>query len=345
MNILFIGDLNTYARAYQRYKAMQDLGHEVTALATRPVPYRGGIDKPGLWWRVMNKLGYPPDRTGVNYRVLEAAKYQKPEIIWIEKGLTVRPTTLKHFEEIRPQATLVFYSEDDMYAKHNQSAYFRRCLPFYDIVFTTKSYNAEELPGIGAQRVVFVNKAYDQATHRPLPVTKEEKQQLGADVIFIGSFEQDRAQQMMHLAENDVPVRVWGACWEAWIGRHPNLTVEGRPVYESDYVKALCASKIALCFLRKANRDLQTDRTMEIPACGTFMLGERTQEHLRLFKEGKEAEFFDTKGELLEKVEYYLQHDEERERIARAGRRRCVKSGYSHHDRLEYMLGVINNDV
>jgi len=342
MELIYVGDMNSFRRSYQRLMAMRDLEHKVDAFSTRPVPWRPGMGKePSLYYRVRNKLGYPIDITDVNAKLVKAVEQNNCDAVWIEKGLMIRPRTLKRIKDICPQATLAFYSEDDMYAKHNQSAYFRRCLPLYDIVFTTKSYNVEELPQIGARRVVFVDKAYDRATHRPLPVTEEEKQRLRADVIFVGSFEEDRAQQMLYLAENGFPVRVWGGRWEAWKDRHPNLTVEGRPIYGEDYVKALCASKIALCFLRKINRDLQTDRTMEIPACGVFMLAERTREHLRLFEEGEEAEFFDSKKELLEKVRYYLEHDGERERIAKAGRRRCVESGYSHHDRLKYMLNMV----
>ena len=79
---------------------------------------------------------------------------------------------------------------------------------------------------------------------------------------------------------------------------------------------------------------------MEIPACGAFMLAERTDEHLRLFEEGKEAAYFGSNEELLEKVRYYLNHEDERRMIASAGRKRCLDSGYSHHERLKYMLSV-----
>src|SRR5829696_8072533 len=85
----------------------------------------------------------------------------------------------------------------------------------------------------------------------------------------------------------------------------------------------------------------QTSRTFEIPACGAFMLAERTDEHLRLFEEGKEAAYFGSNEELLEKVRYYLDHEDERRRIASAGRKRCLDSGYSHHERLKYMLSVV----
>ena len=80
---------------------------------------------------------------------------------------------------------------------------------------------------------------------------------------------------------------------------------------------------------------------MEIPACGAFMLAERTREHLRLFEEGKEAAYFGSNEELLEKVHYYLNHEDERSTIASAGRQRCLDGGYSHHERLKYMLSVV----
>jgi len=61
----------------------------------------------------------------------------------------------------------------------------------------------------------------------------------------------------------------------------------------------------------------------------------------RLFKEDKEAVFFDSKEELLKKIKYYLNHEKEREKIAEAGYRRCINSGYNYRDRLKYMLNKI----
>jgi spore maturation protein CgeB len=115
----------------------------------------------------------------------------------------------------------------------------------------------------------------------------------------------------------------------------------GDGVYGDDYAKAICASKISIGLLSRKAPDNITTRSLEIPACGTFMLAERTQEHLKYFREGEEAEFFEGEKELLEKCRYYLAHEEVRKRIAAAGRQACLTSGYSYHDRMREMMGEI----
>jgi spore maturation protein CgeB len=146
------------------------------------------------------------------------------------------------------------------------------------------------------------------------------------------------------LAQNGIPVRIWGGGWqEKWSVSHPNLKIESSPIWGADYARTICSFDINLNFLRKVNRDLQTTRSMEIPACGAFMLAERSAEHLELFEEGKEAEFFGSDAELLEKVKYYLIHETARRQIARAGRDRCLRSGYSNHERLKIILKLIES--
>lgn len=344
LKILFVGDLNKHARSFQRFRALKELGHDVTGLSFVPIGYIPGIsEKLTYRERIAHKLGYPLDTMGINSKIVNHLNSQDFNLLWIEKGLMVRPSVLKQARKLRPAVKIVSYAEDDMFARHNQSAYYRDCLPLYDVVFTTKSYNcnSDELPALGAKRVVFVDKAFDKHTHRPLSLSEEEKVQLGTDVGFIGTFEQDRAEKMLFLAENGICVCIWGNGWTKWVNEHPKLKVENQPIYNDDYVKAICATRINLCFLRKMNRDLQTDRTMEIPACRSFTLMERTDEHRRLFEEDREAVFFSSDEELLEKVRYYLKHEDERLAIAKAGRERCLKSGYSHHERLRFMLSQI----
>jgi spore maturation protein CgeB len=339
MKILFVGDLSSYARARQRFLAMQDLGHLVEGrswvpLETELIP---GY-KPNIWQRIRRKIGYPVDTVGINRTLIPNLAEFQPNLLWIEKATTFLPSTYKQVKQQFPNLKIVYYSEDDVYLFDNRSVYLKHSFPLFDAVYTTKPRNIQELPRIGAKNVVCIFQAYDRNVHRPISLSEEDRRHWGADVGFVGFFERDRAQQMLFLAQQGIKVRIWGFNWQAWVDKHPNLIVEGKPVFNEDFVKVLNATRINLNFLRKANRDRHTSRSLEIPACQGFMLAERTDEHLQLFEEGKEAEFFDSPEELLQKVKYYLTHDAELQRIAKAGRERCIKSGYSHRDRLNVML-------
>jgi spore maturation protein CgeB len=271
------------------------------------------------------------------------AREEQPQVLWVDKGLTIRPETLKMARSIVPGLVRVSYSPDDMMNPRNQSRRYVADIPLYDLHVTTKSYNVAELQEAGARRVLFVDNAFCPFVHRPMALTPAEKESLGGQVGFIGQFEDDRARLLAFLAEQGIRVKVWGDWPRRWRNYHPNLLVMGAPVWGDDYARALGAFDINLVFLHKGNRDLQTTRSIEIPACGGFMLAERTGEHLRLFREGAEAAFFGSRAELLEKVKYYLHHPEERRQVAAAGRERCVVRGYSNVDRLKLVFNQIED--
>ena len=111
-------------------------------------------------------------------------------------------------------------------------------------------------------------------------------------------------------------------------------------MYGEDMSKVLNSSKISLNILRKQNKSSHNMRTFEAPACGAFVLAEKSDEQLEFFEEDKEAVYFSSPKELREKVVYYLKHEEERKNIAQAGYQRCFKSGYSYLDRAKKILNV-----
>jgi spore maturation protein CgeB len=97
-----------------------------------------------------------------------------------------------------------------------------------------------------------------------------------------------------------------------------------------------------LGLLSKRVPETTTTRTFEIPATGVFMLAERTEDHLSLFKEGVEAEYFGNDEELKDKMRFYLKHDELRRKVAAAGRERCVRSGYDSRSQLVRVLDLVD---
>ena len=339
MTIVYCGELWHGGTCRMRSDALSTAGHKVVEVDTPYVP--AGLM--GLAVRALRKLGYALDPSGANEKLLASVGREKPQLVWIDKGMCITSRTLQTIRDLQPNTQTVHYSPDDMGGRHNQTRQYLDGIPLYDLHVTTKSFNVRELYGRGARAVLFVNNAYSADTHRPIEISPEERLSLGGPVGFIGAFEEERAEAMRFLAENGVPVRIWGGWgggWERWARKHPHskLRVENRAVWGQEYAKAICSFDVNLCFLRKLNRDLQTTRSVEIPACGGFLLAERTEEHLKLFEEGAEAEFFGSRAELLEKCRHYLAHEEERRKVAAAGRARCLRSDYSYDRHVEAVL-------
>lgn len=341
--ILFIGDLNQYGRGYQRYRTLKEMGHDVVAYSHTYVSEPNKIRPPTLLYKVFWKLRIPLDDMRVNLALREETKKGNFNVIWIEKGNMVWPWTLRHLKKISPKSMLISCSEDDMFVKHGHSLWYRWGICNYDIVFTTKTYNLSELLLFGAKRTILFLDSYDAKIHKSILLTDLQKKRFSADVSAIGAFENERAMSMLYLAQNGIKVTIWGNGWAGWVGQHPNLDVRNEFLFGEDYSRAICATKININFLRKINRDEVTSRSVEIPACGGFMLAERTGRHSSFFKEGEEAEFFSSNQELLEKVRVYLENEPERRGIAMAGYHRCERSGYSMYAQLSAMLAETSN--
>ncbi len=334
LKILFV--YNTSPLPESRLKTLasfRKLASGVKVLFT----YDEGYER-NLTDRLLSRLKVPGDPCHINRRIREEAIRFQPGLVFIVKGQNIRPATLG-FLQARGIKT-VSWSNDDMWGRHNRTVWYSRGLKHYDLVVTQKSYNADpgELPSLGA-RVLFQNKAFDPSMHNPVDDCRDC--QAAHPVLFIGTHEKERLRSLQYLAANGIRVDVygWGKKMEA--GVHPNLVFHDRHLYGREYAAAFSCSGICLNFLRKKSRDLQTSRSVEIPACRGFMLAERTGEHLALFQEGIEAEYFSSDGELLQKVQYYLAHPYDRKRIAEAGFQRCLKEDYSFDNRIREILGTV----
>ena len=71
------------------------------------------------------------------------------------------------------------------------------------------------------------------------------------------------------------------------------------------------------------------------------MVSERTEFQKKYFKEDKDAVYFTSKEELLEKVIYYLDHDEEREKIRENGIQVSSINKYSLEDRANELIRIL----
>jgi len=331
MRILSVGGFEGKSNTcLHRNWALHSIADSVDEVNTAKNPW-------SFWCRVCFYLfqkGFPiriPENAGENSVIKQLVSRNHYDIVWIDKGQTILPETLKFVKSNSPSTILISYSPDNMAKRHNQTQQYIESLPYYDLIVTNKSYIVDPMRNIGAKRVIFENNCFEPTFHYPRSLSKQDILDLGGEVGFVGAWEEARCQSVCYLADHGIKVRVFGdGRWQDYRNYNPNLKIETKVLKGEDYCKSVQAFKISLCFLRKMNEDRQTTRTVEIPACGGFMLAERTDEHLAMFSENREAAYFETNKELLEKCSYYLTHEEERVKIAEMGHLRCLESGYDN---------------
>lgn len=288
--------------------------------------------------RIFNKAKFPLDLDGLNRRLYQKVLADKPDVIFIPKGNYIFPKTLRKIKKNLPNIKIVSWSLDDMHAWHNKSMWYHLGLKYYDLVVTTKSYNVPELKNAGAKNVFFVNQAYSEEFH--YPIIDNHSSDYSHDILFIGHYEKERWESIKYLAKNDLIINVYGPGWSR-VTQSENVRIHNKVLVGLDYSRAISSSKITLCFLRKINRDLHTSRSIEIPACKGFMLAERTDEHIELFEEDKEASYFSSDQELLEKTKFYLANNSLRNEIAQRGYERCLSSKYSYKEMFEKIFNEL----
>ena len=324
LRILFMGpqwhgsDSAGLARAFRR------LGHIVQTV-DQDAFFPSGISIP---LKVVRKIFRPLFRKEFNNKIINEAKYFQPQLCIVPKGDQVDPQTLLAMKS-RGIFLALFYP-DVSYFVHGPRI--PKCLPLYDHIFTTKSFGVADLQEkMNITSAEFLPHGFDQDIHRKLLLDKQDLELMGSDAAFIGTWSPKKERFMAKLAESlpQINLRIWGNQWGKSTQSVLESYIEGRGIVGDIYPLAIQASKINIVVLSEircgaSSGDNITVKTFEIPASGGFMLHERTEELLEYFREGEEIACFGSPEELADKVRYYLEHEEKRERIRLAGYRRCI---------------------
>ncbi len=345
--ILYVTCLNKGSSGFGYLNGFRNMG--LTVLEVDTSAWLGNWTF-SFWERIAFKIrrGRLPKNVifEMNRAIIEAADELQPDLTFFVGAPFILPETLQY---TRRYGLNFCQFNDDMFNPVCRTYTFFDCLPYWDCIFVTRQCNIEEYQSLGVSRVAVVPFAYTPGLHRPVQPNREEYEKYRGDVAFIGSFispaRADYLAEIIYQCPN-VKFNIWGGGWNML--KRPHYWIKPRrwrtwpyllkakhnyPLFYDEMSKAMNSHKIVIGLLNHHNRDLNTTRTFEIPACGAFMLAERTSEHLEMFEEGTEAEYFDSAVEASSKIKYYLTYEEERKRIAQAGNRRLLTSDYSYFDR------------
>ncbi len=129
-------------------------------------------------------------------------------------------------------------------------------------------------------------------------------------------------------------IHIWGK--EEWkTDFHSNY--RGKADHYLDLPKIYRASKINLDISRTSQPNIITMRVFDVLACGRFILADRNETLLELFKEDWDIVCYDTQEEAVDKINFYIHHEIDRTKITERGYEKVVNSHTFAH-RLNHIL-------
>jgi hypothetical protein len=315
-----------YVPVRWRSKAMKSLGRVIRAAAEREL----------------------------NAELLLQAKRLRPEFLLVFKGRFITPGTITALRKLGVRC-YNFYPDVSFRA---HGPHLPKVLPEYDWIFTTKSFGLADMrEQLGVTRASLMLFAFDPDLHRPMNLSDQDRRIFECDVSYIGTWSPKKEELLAEIVRRrpDVNLRIWGEqWWKATTGKQLlQRAIGGREVMGAEFVKAICSSAINLSIMSEkrvgaSNGDQVATRTFSVPACGAFVIHDRTDEVLQLFKEDHEIVCYSDMDDLIRKIDTYLANPAERRAIAGRGQAvvrarhswdNRVREVLSHHERLSIVNG------
>ena len=333
MKILYVGG-DGWTSGH-RIGAMRRLGHEVRVFDPNSVIPRNRLV--GKWKWYAGSLGLAEIVRRRYVRALGADQY---DIAWVDHGEIVGAGLVRDLKARIP--AVVCYNVDDPFGNRDANLWrqYIQAVPFYDLLAVVRVENIEEARSHGAKRVMHVFRSADEVAHAPRQLTAAQYDEWKSDVVFVGTAFPERGPFLAELVKLGVPLTLYGNRYNRlpeWSVLKPHWrpgdagTIDG-------YANAITAAKVCLGLLSKGNRDLHTQRSLEVPCLGGVLCAERTSEHSALYEEDREAVYWSTPEECAAKCAALLADDAWRQSVAAAGRQRYLRNPWKNMDVIQAIL-------
>ncbi len=339
INVLYLGGDSIGSTSAHRANAIRRLGY--TVLVLNPWCLIPRFNKILAWfhYRTAYRMLQRCLRLAFQHTLAESGF--KPSIIWVNSGELLGLSILKWLQS-QYNCPLVLYCNDDPTGPRdwNRFASLRRVMPLYDLCICPRQVNEIEWLALGASKVLRVWMSYDEVYHgmaRTLDFPAPEVGFIGTNIPA-----DDRDEFLFHLLKSGIPLSLFGANWHRskhWGQLRPYW--HGSSLENNAYADQL--SNVAMCLglLSHQNRDLHTQRTLEVPAAGGVLLAERSSEHQLLFEESVEALYWETVTDCSQLAQHMLGCFLELSAIRKAGHQRLVEIGVGNEDVVSHALAAL----
>lgn len=259
----------------------------------------------------------------VNGEIIELVKKEHPKyLVWVTVHHEFLESTCDIVQKEGTKVVGIFFDDEWRFEEYS-----KWWAPRLDYCVTSAPDAVPKYKEQGG-RVIYT------APCNGIPVERDwSKRKESYEVTFVGSKVADREQWITQLKSRNIPLQLFGLGWNRWIPFQ-------------DVLDVFATSKINLNFTRTHHGDKTgwKGRMFQVPLAGGFLLTEYTPDLENYFEIGKEIECFHDMDELLAKITYYLNHDDERRAIAQAGWRRATTQ-YTPFHMMERIFHEIENDI
>jgi hypothetical protein len=332
MRILFASEY----KFVETYEGPLTVGFECHGCEVVPFVTRDYLDQ-DFSSKVQRKLLFGPRLSRMNRGLIEAVDRVQPEVVFLFRPVYFTGSTARELKRRHPNLCLVNYTNDNAFEDGEEFAVWRRhfdFVPWCDLNYYYRAWNVDAAKARGIPNPKLTMPHYVEGIHRPCDDVPD---QFKSEVLYAGHWEDDgRIELFEFLLAHGLPLTIRG-----FSNCPPNspLIPALKPTLRGlDYARALAGAKIVLGVVSARNKDKYTRRTFEIPACGSLMLAPRNDVIETMFRDGVEAVYYTDHQDCLDRARYYLEHESERARIARAGYERCLRDGHSNIARCQAIV-------
>lgn len=161
--------------------------------------------------------------------------------------------------------------------------------------------------------------------------------------VFVGGYTGShyRGNQLLERVAKRIPVDFWGYGAEFLPSNSPSRQKYRGQAWGLEMYRILAQSRIALNrHIDLAGRFANNLRLFEATGVGTCLVTDMKDNLHELFEPGKEVVVYHSAEECAELVQYYLDHEDERAAIARAGQQRTLRE-HTYYCRMQEMVDIV----